>query len=154
MQVIIYTNENGGVSVCKPNVEMSIEEVKVKDTPEHSIIVDLSTLPESENDFFNAWELSGQTVSINITKAKAICTLTNSGYTAFQISAFPTDVQLQIHPRHHRPGPRSVYLHLAGPQHRHQPVRDDPANRRRHRFHHLPRPRPQNLAADPIHGSS
>ena len=72
MQVIIFTNETGGVSVCVPTGELDIETTKAKDTPEHSIIVDASTLPEADNDFFNAWELNGETVSVNIDKAKAI----------------------------------------------------------------------------------
>lgn len=71
-QVIIFTNENGGVSVCVPTGELDIETTKAKDTPEHSIIVDASTLPEADNDFFNAWELNGETVSVNIDKAKTI----------------------------------------------------------------------------------
>ena len=72
MQVIIFTNENGGVSVCVPTGELPVEQVQAKDTPSHSIIVDASELPEADNDFFNAWELSGNTVSVNLDKAKAI----------------------------------------------------------------------------------
>lgn len=72
MQVIIFTNENGGVSVCAPTGELDIEAVKAKDTPSHSIIVDSSVLPETDNDFFNAWELNGGTVSVNLDKAKAL----------------------------------------------------------------------------------
>ena len=72
MQVIIFTNENGGVSVCVPTGELDIEVVKAKDTPSHSIIVDSSALPEADNDFFNAWELNGGTVSVNLDKAKAL----------------------------------------------------------------------------------
>ena len=71
-QVIIFTNDNGGVSVCTPTGELSIEAVKAKDTPAGSIIVDSDTLPNSDNDFFNAWELSGTTVSVNLSKAKEI----------------------------------------------------------------------------------
>ena len=71
-QVIIFTNESGGVSVCYPTGELSIDAVKAKDTPEHSIIVDRATLPEADSDFFNAWELSGTAVSVNLTKAKQI----------------------------------------------------------------------------------
>ena len=71
-QVIIFTNELGGVSVCTPSGELDIESTKAKDTPEHSIIVDSSDLPEADNDFFNAWELNGETVSVNIDKAKAL----------------------------------------------------------------------------------
>lgn len=72
MNVIIFTNDNGGVSVCVPTGELDIHMVKSKDTPSHSIIVDSSVLPEEDNDFFNAWELSGGVVSVNLTKAKAI----------------------------------------------------------------------------------
>lgn len=71
-QVIIFTNENGGVSVCVPTGELDISIVKVKDTPSHSIIVDASILPEADNDFFNAWELQGSAVTVNLDKAKAI----------------------------------------------------------------------------------
>jgi hypothetical protein len=71
-QVIIFTNNNGGVSVCIPTGEMDIEAVKAKDTPSHSIIVDSADLPQADNDFFNAWELNGGVVTINLTKAKAI----------------------------------------------------------------------------------
>ena len=70
MQVIIFTNDNGGVSVCVPTGELSVAETKMKDTPGHSIIVDSSELPEADNDFFDAWELNNNVVSVNIDKAK------------------------------------------------------------------------------------
>ena len=69
-QVIIFTNSNGGVSVCIPTGEISIEEVLAKDCPAGAIIVDSDTLPN--NDFFNAWELNDTTVTVNFDKAKAI----------------------------------------------------------------------------------
>jgi hypothetical protein len=72
MQVIIFTNDNGGVSVCIPTGELPIEAVKAKDTPSHSIIVQESELPQADNDFFNAWELANGVVSVNLTKAKEI----------------------------------------------------------------------------------
>jgi len=72
MKIIIYTNENGNVSVCVPTNEMHIEDVKAKHTPEHSIIVDADTLPHADDDFFDAWELNNGVVLVNITKAKAI----------------------------------------------------------------------------------
>jgi hypothetical protein len=72
-QVIIFANdETGGVSVCYPTGEIDIQAVKEKDTPEHSIIVDASTLPNADTDFFDAWELNGTTVSVNLTKAKSV----------------------------------------------------------------------------------
>ena len=71
-QVIIFTNDNGGVSVCLPTGELDIQAVKAKDTPSTSIIVQDSELPQADNDFFDAWELSNGTVSVNLTKAKAL----------------------------------------------------------------------------------
>jgi hypothetical protein len=70
-QVIIFTNNNGGVSVCIPTGELSIEAVQAKDTPVGSLIVNTSDLP-TDNDFFDAWELNGTTVTINFDKAKVI----------------------------------------------------------------------------------
>jgi len=71
-QVIIFTNDNGGVSVCYPTGELPIEQVLAKDCPAGAIIVDSNTLPNEHNDFFNAWELADGVVSVNIDKAKAI----------------------------------------------------------------------------------
>lgn len=71
-QVIIFQNDNGGVSVCVPTGELDIEAVKVKDTPSHSIIVDAADLPQEDNDFFDAWELHEGVVSVNLDKAKEL----------------------------------------------------------------------------------
>jgi aldehyde:ferredoxin oxidoreductase len=71
-QVIIFTNSNGGVSVCIPTGELDIQAVKAKDTPSTSIIVQESELPQADNDFFNAWELANGVVTVNIDKAKEI----------------------------------------------------------------------------------
>lgn len=71
-QVIIFTNDNSGVSVCIPTGELPIEQVLTKDCPAGAIIVENDSLPNEHNDFFNAWELSGTTVTVNLDKAKAI----------------------------------------------------------------------------------
>ncbi len=71
-QVIIFTNSNGGVSVCIPTGELDIHAVKAKDTPSTSIIVQDSELPQADNDFFNAWELADGVVTVNLDKAKEI----------------------------------------------------------------------------------
>jgi len=72
-QVIIYTNSNGGVSVCVPTGELSVNEVLAKDCPAGAIIVDDATLPQgADAQFFDAWELSGSTVTVNFAKAQAI----------------------------------------------------------------------------------
>jgi hypothetical protein len=71
-QAIIFTNDNGGVSVCIPTGEISIEAVLDKDCPKGSIIVNQSDLPNQHNDFFNAWELVDGVVTVNLAKAKEI----------------------------------------------------------------------------------
>ena len=71
-QVIIFTNDNGGVAVCIPSGELPIEQVLKKDCPEGAIIVDYDTLPNDHNNFFNAWELVDGAVTVNFDKAKAI----------------------------------------------------------------------------------
>jgi hypothetical protein len=71
-QVIIYQNEQGRVSVCTPTGELPIEQVLAKDCPVSAIIVDNNSLPNEHSNFFDAWELSGTTVTVNLSKAKAI----------------------------------------------------------------------------------
>ena len=69
MQAIIFTNDNGNVSVCYPTSELSIEEVLTKDCPAGSIIVDADTLP---TEYFDAWEIVDGQVVVNETKKQAI----------------------------------------------------------------------------------
>ena len=68
-QAIIFTNDNGGVSVCIPTGEISIEAVQAKDTPKGSLIVNTSDLPNQHNDFFDAWELVDGKVEVSLAKA-------------------------------------------------------------------------------------
>ena len=84
--VIIFSNANGGVSVCVPTGELPIETVLAKDCPSGAIIVDDATLPQADNDFFDAWEmntskdtefftpndLNDSIVKVNLDKAKAM----------------------------------------------------------------------------------
>lgn len=72
--IIIYTNETGGVSICIPTGEIPIEEVQRKDIPKEvqSYIISSDLLPEAHNDFFNAWEQSYGKVSVNLDKAKEL----------------------------------------------------------------------------------
>ena len=70
-QAIIFTNSNGGVSVCVPTGEIPIEAVLAKDCPVGAIIVDNSELP-TDNEYFNAWELVDGKVVVNETKKQAI----------------------------------------------------------------------------------
>ena len=72
-KIIIYQNENNGVSVCVPANELLIEEVLIKDCPLNAIIIDDSILPTgADAQFFDAWELQGTTITVNLDKAKAI----------------------------------------------------------------------------------
>ena len=68
-QAIIFTNDNGGVSVCIPTGEISIEAVQAKDTPKGSLIVDAFSLPNQHNDFFDCWELVDGKVEVSLAKA-------------------------------------------------------------------------------------
>lgn len=68
-QVIIFTNDKGGVSVCYPTNDLSIEQVLEKDCPESAIIVDDSVLP---TEYIDAWELINGVVVVNQTKKQAI----------------------------------------------------------------------------------
>jgi hypothetical protein len=67
-QAIIFTNDNGGVSICIPTGEISIEAVLAKDCPKGAIIVEQSALPTA-NDFFDAWELVDGKVEVSLAKA-------------------------------------------------------------------------------------
>lgn len=71
-QVIVFENENKGVSVCIPTGELPIEQVLAKDCPAGAKIVSSSDLPEADNDFFNAWELADDKVTVNLDKAKEL----------------------------------------------------------------------------------
>ena len=72
--VIIFQNDNGGVSVCIPTGELSIEAVLEKDVPKGkgARIVEQSSLPNQHNDFYDAWEMDDTTVTVNLAKAKEI----------------------------------------------------------------------------------
>jgi hypothetical protein len=67
-QCIVFTNEQGGVSVCIPTGELPIDQVQQKDTPAGSIIMNVSDLPR-DNDFFDAYELNGSNITVNFAKA-------------------------------------------------------------------------------------
>ena len=57
MQAIIYTSDNGGVSILYPTGELAIEEVAKKDVPAGKPykIVDVSEIP-TDRTFRSAWE--------------------------------------------------------------------------------------------------
>ena len=73
-QVIIFTNDNGGVATCIPTGEISIEAVLEKDVPKGkgARIVNMSDLPNQYNDFYDAWEMDATSVTVNLAKAKEL----------------------------------------------------------------------------------
>jgi len=73
-QVIVYTNNNGNVSVCHSSGELPIEDVLVKDCPEGAIIIDADALPQGEDDFFDAWRLVDGAVVVDFAAAKSVAT--------------------------------------------------------------------------------
>ena len=74
MQVIIFTNDNGGVATCIPTGEISIEAVLEKDVPKGrgARIVNYTDLPNQYNDFYDAWEMDASSVTVNLDKAKEL----------------------------------------------------------------------------------
>ena len=68
-QVIIFQNDNGGVSITIPTGELPIEQVLAKDCPAGAIIVNESELP---TDDFDAWVLNNGVVTVDATKKAAI----------------------------------------------------------------------------------
>lgn len=74
MEVIIFTNEKGGCSVCYPTGELPIELVQRRHVPlgTLSFIVDNDSLPNNDADFFDAWEQDSGNVTVNLQKAKNI----------------------------------------------------------------------------------
>ncbi len=72
MQAIIFTNDNGGVATCIPTGEISIDAVMEKDVPKGrgARIVNVADLPNQYNDFYDAWEMDANSVTVN--KAKAV----------------------------------------------------------------------------------
>jgi len=77
MQVIIFKNDDAGVSVIYPTPESlqlhTIEEVALKDVPAgvEAEIVEISEVL-SDRTFRGAWEKNGKAIVHNLTKAKDI----------------------------------------------------------------------------------
>jgi len=70
-QLIVWTNELGGMSVCVPTGELSVEQTAAKDAPEHAVIIEGGSLPE-DTDFFDAFVLNEKTVTVDLEKAKEV----------------------------------------------------------------------------------
>lgn len=74
MQVIIFTNDNGGVATTIPTGELPIDQVLTKDVPagRGARIVNYTDLPVQYNDFYDAWEMTPTEVTVNLAKAKEL----------------------------------------------------------------------------------
>jgi glutamate 5-kinase len=71
-QVIIFTNERGGVSICYPTGELPIEVVLERDCPAGAVIIDSSALPQDQDQFFDAWRLVNGAVTVDQDAVNAI----------------------------------------------------------------------------------
>lgn len=72
-QVIVYENEFGNISMCIPSGELPIEQVLAKDCPPDAKIVNHSSLPNNDFDFFDAWRFDANgSVVVNLDVAKEI----------------------------------------------------------------------------------
>jgi hypothetical protein len=73
MTRIIYTNNEGGISVIIPTGELNIEEIAAKDVPNGVAfeIVEDSAIP-SDRFFRGAWIANGAAVDIDLPKAQEI----------------------------------------------------------------------------------
>jgi hypothetical protein len=70
-QLIVWTNELGGMSVCVPTGELSVEQTAAKDAPAQAVIIERESLPE-DTDFFDAFVLNEKTVTVDLEKAKEV----------------------------------------------------------------------------------
>ena len=71
-QVIVFNNPSGGVSVCYPSGDVSIETVLAQDCPAGAVIIDSSALPQGSDSLFrSAWVLNGLVISIDFPKAQS-----------------------------------------------------------------------------------
>jgi hypothetical protein len=71
-QVIVFTNEKGGVSVCYPTGDLPIEMVLERDCPAGAVIIDSSSLPQDQDQFFDAWRLVNGAVTLDQDAVNAI----------------------------------------------------------------------------------
>jgi len=77
-QVILHLSPSGlgNVAVCSPSGEVPIDQVLsqvISKGFSDAFITDTSILPTGSDDqFFDAWELNGKSVSVNLDKAKTI----------------------------------------------------------------------------------
>jgi len=91
-QIIAFTGPQGNVNLCIPSQQYmeetgsTIQDVMAKDCPPGAVVIDDSAFPADVHDeFFEAWELNGTTITVNFEKAKAI-KLTNYNFEARNVA--------------------------------------------------------------------
>lgn len=75
MKCIIYKNETGGICIVYPvsNCGLSLSEIIIKDVPpnvEYKVIE--NNLIPKDSFFRDSWELEGESIKVNLEKAKEI----------------------------------------------------------------------------------
>lgn len=94
---IIYTNNEGGLSVIIPTGELSIEEVAAKDVPEglpYEIVED-SAIP-GDRTFRGAWVANGTAVEVDLDQAKEIGHTMRRAARAEEFAPYDRIISLQI----------------------------------------------------------
>jgi len=73
MKKILFTNQEGGLSIVTPNPSYSMEDVIASSVPEgvEYTIVDVSEIP-TDRAFRNAWEFKDKKVKVNLNKARKL----------------------------------------------------------------------------------
>lgn len=71
MQVIVYTNDDGGVSVIWPTGEVPLDDVLKNDLPagKTGVIIDSDTLPDPAKR--SEWALSGNSMRLDVEQGRA-----------------------------------------------------------------------------------
>lgn len=69
--VLAYTTDAGELSMFFPAQDTSLEEAR-SCCPAGAVNMPTTNLPNTDWDFVNAWELSGQSITINFAKAQDI----------------------------------------------------------------------------------
>ncbi len=95
-KVIVWSSDNGAVAVCYPTGELPLDEVLKKDCPSTAIVFDEADLPQNQGIFFEAWELSGSAVRVNIDKAKAIGHVIRRNKRAEEFAPYDKIISLQV----------------------------------------------------------
>lgn len=95
-KVIVWSSDDGSVAVCYPTGELPLGEVLKKDCPSGAVVINEYDLPQNQGVFFEAWELSGGVVNVNIDKAKAIGHAIRRAKRAEEFAPYDKIISLQV----------------------------------------------------------